>query len=320
MEARRAKSNLIGPQQQRVFGLLAIFLSALSYGAMPLVAHFFFEGGGDPVQLAYFRFFFSSLLCAIILPSQRIPFRLQRHEYMPIGVLGISYGLVPILLFLSYAKLDSGVATILHFSFPLFVMFFCFLFFKDKPGLRALIAAAFCVVGIIFINLTPQHGHIVSYSSLGAFLAVLSGVANAAYITIFAKMGPASMPMFKVVFYMNSIPAILMTPYVMSHYDWNLSLMAWLTGIFMAILCSIFATLTLQYGITKTSPQEASLLSTLEPVTSVLLGVFVLHEVLTGNILIGIVAILMGSLLLAFQDPKANPSDVEVSVTEQSVK
>ena len=63
-----------------------------------------------------------------------------------------------------------------------------------------------------------------------------------------------------------------------------------------------------QQGTFLVGGQHAAILSTLEPITSILMGILLLHETLTPRILLGSALTLLASVLLAVFDGKGAPA------------
>ena len=70
----------------------------------------------------------------------------------------------------------------------------------------------------------------------------------------------------------------------------------------LAIITSAIGTILFQKGTILIGPQKASLLSTFEPLTSVIIGVTVFNEKLGLSSIIGIIFILISVVLLGIYD------------------
>ena len=66
----------------------------------------------------------------------------------------------------------------------------------------------------------------------------------------------------------------------------------------MALLTTVFALVLFQRGLFLCGEVKASLLSTFEPLTGILIGVVAFREILTPNKILGIIGILMSAVLL----------------------
>ena len=97
----------------------------------------------------------------------------------------------------------------------------------------------------------------------------------------------------------------------------RLPLKAWGMIIGFAFMVSFLATVFFQIGAKKIGPEKASLLSTFEPLTSVVGGVLLFREQLTGRSLAGIVCILLAVFLLAWKGQPAGREEGERAPAER---
>lgn len=74
---------------------------------------------------------------------------------------------------------------------------------------------------------------------------------------------------------------------------------AWLFAFLVSICASVGAISLFQLGIRYTGASTAAILSTLEPITSVILGVLVLGELFTARKIAGCLCILLSVVLIA---------------------
>lgn len=73
----------------------------------------------------------------------------------------------------------------------------------------------------------------------------------------------------------------------------------WGLTVIFALSAGVIASTAFQLGTKYVGAQNASMLSTFEPLTSVIVGVIVYHEVMTGRTLTGIAAILLSVIVVS---------------------
>ena len=71
-----------------------------------------------------------------------------------------------------------------------------------------------------------------------------------------------------------------------------------------ALLVTTGAVMLFQQATFLIGGERASILSTLEPTTSVIVGILVFHEAVSGRTVIGSVLVILASLLIAMFDMK----------------
>nr|WP_277602933.1 DMT family transporter [Dysosmobacter acutus] len=142
-----------------------------------------------------------------------------------------------------------------------------------------------------------------SGSAFGVFIALLSGITYALYIIILAKSGLQEMLRpYQLLLWIQApgAVALLALNLAMGTLRAHLTLTGW------ALIClftigTTTATMFFQIGTKLCGPQHASLLSTFEPLTSVVAGVVLLHEEMTLRSGVGILCVLASVLLLAWK-------------------
>ena len=283
-------------QDPKTFGSLAVIASAILYGCMPIGAQVIYETGCNAPTLALLR-------CTLPLPalwllaqwkgpppafSKGLP-----AKFFLLSSLGMV--LTPVLLYSSYNHISSGAATTLHFIYPVFVMVGCVLFFREKLTPLRLVCILLCTAGIALFYI-PQEAD----SLLGMLLALASGFVYAVYIIYLGRVALPQMNPFWITFFCSVAGAVLLLLYV--PLSGQLALpqtpFGWLFSFVFATTISVGAIVLFQTGVKIVGAQNASILSTFEPITSILVGRVVFHEILTVSTTLGILLILAAVVVL----------------------
>lgn len=281
----------------RTKGLLATMISAVFFGFIPLFVKTICAGGGNSVSAAFYRFFLSVPVLYIYLKAQGISMRITRTEFTKIALITIfGYGGTAVLLFSSYNFIPSGMSTTIHFMYPVFTILGCMIFFKEKVSPLKLLCVALCFGGILLFYNGESGG-----SVLGMALSFLSGVTYAFYTIYLEKSGLQKMENLKLIFYMNTVAAamILVMALLTAQFTLRLTPLAWGTAVFFATATSLIGVLGYQIGVKCIGPQNAAILSTFEPITSVIVGVLVYREAFSARTLLGCLCVLSAVVIVA---------------------
>ncbi len=281
----------------RTKGLLATMISAVFFGFIPLFVKTICAGGGNSVSAAFYRFFLSVPVLYIYLKAQGISMRITRTEFAKIALITIfGYGGTAVLLFSSYNFIPSGMSTTIHFMYPVFTILGCMIFFKEKVSPLKLLCVALCFGGILLFYNGESGG-----SVLGMALSFLSGVTYAFYTIYLEKSGLQKMENLKLIFYMNTVAAamILVMALLTAQFTLRLTPLAWGTAAFFATATSLIGVLGYQIGVKCIGPQNAAILSTFEPITSVIVGVLVYREAFSARTLLGCLCVLSAVVIVA---------------------
>ena len=207
----------------------------------------------------------------------------------------------PMLLFASYNYIPSGLATTVHFVYPILVLLICAIGFHQKPGKVKILCCSLCMIGILLFY-EPGGG----LNIKGIAIAFLSGCSYAGYIVYLDRSGLQNLNPYKLCFYLSLLSSIISFVAVLFSGQMKVDMpfsTYLLTALFAALVC--IATVTFQIGETLCGPQKVSLFSTFEPLTSVLVGIVVYRERFYIRAGIGIVLILLAIILLSIFDVKA---------------
>ena len=281
----------------RTKGLLATMISAVFFGFIPLFVKTICAGGGNSVSAAFYRFFLSVPVLYIYLKAQGISMRITRTEFAKIALITIfGYGGTAVLLFSSYNFIPSGMSTTIHFMYPVFTILGCMIFFKEKVSPLKLLCVALCFGGILLFYNGESGGSI-----LGMALSFLSGVTYAFYTIYLEKSGLQKMENLKLIFYMNTVAAamILVMALLTAQFTLRLTPLAWGTAVFFATATSLIGVLGYQIGVKCIGPQNAAILSTFEPITSLIVGVLVYREAFSARTLLGCLCVLSAVVIVA---------------------
>lgn len=271
-------------------------LSAVLFGTMPLLTKIAYAYGSNTYTVAFWRFAFGTVTVAqIIALSPKLTFRVTAAEFRRLALLSVFCGVTPLLLYSSYRYVSSGLATTLHFTYPVSVMVLGTLFFRTKLRGRQLVCLAICAAGIICFYQPGQNEGLE-----GMAIAVLSGVTFALYILLLGKSGLSHLPMLTISFWISLLCTAEIGVFsavsgkLIVAMPWQAWAAVALLGVFVAALAQVL----FQTGVFLCGEVKASLLSTFEPLTGVVIGIVVFREALTVRIAAGIVLILLAAVLL----------------------
>ena len=117
-------------------GVLLAMISSSTFGLIPLFAIPALKEGVGLDSLLFYRFAISAVVVGIYLLVRRENFRVSLKELGTLFVLGAAYASTALFLTASYLYIPSGVATTIHFLYPVLVTVIMIAFFKDKISLH----------------------------------------------------------------------------------------------------------------------------------------------------------------------------------------
>lgn len=275
-------------------GYIYTALSAIIFGLMPLLTKIIIARGATSLTIAFFRVFYVTVVLFFVLKIKKIDLRLEKRDFLSAILTSIfGSGLTIIILNESYNYVDTGIATSLHFLYPLFVAILCCFFYGEKIKKKQIISLSFALVGIICF-MSKGNG-----SLFGYFLAIASGLTYAFYLVKMDKTGLVKMNALKLSFYLalfTTIEIFTMNLF-MQDVVFKMDAIAYGLLLVLALSSSFLATVLLQKGVLLLGSTRASFICLLEPVTSMIVGILWLNEALTFNKGLGGLAIIISLII-----------------------
>ena len=275
-------------------GYIYTALSAIIFGLMPLLTKIIIARGATSLTIAFFRVFYVTIVLFFVLKLKKIDLRLEKRELLSALFTSIfGSGLTIIILNESYNYVDTGIATSLHFLYPLFVAILCCFFYGEKIKKKQIISLSFALVGIICF-MSKGNG-----SLFGYFLAISSGLTYAFYLVKMDKTGLVKMNALKLSFYLAlfTMLEIFTINLFVQDVVFKMDAIAYVLLLVLALSASFLATVLLQKGVLLLGSTRASFICLLEPVTSMIVGILFLGEALTLNKGLGGLAIIISLII-----------------------
>lgn len=278
-------------------GQFYIIMSAMLFGIMPFLTKTAYNNGSNAYAVVFWRFSWTSIFMAVIIKKFYAKnILLSKDKMLKVFVLSIFYGITPILLYISYNYIDSGMATTLHFTYPIAVMIIMAVFFKEKMGKRKLLCAIVCIMGVIMLYSPEKHVGV-----KGMALAVISGIVYSLYVIFLEKFKLKGESVIILSFWLCFFTAIETGVFsvLIGKFRFTGSPQELLAELCLAFFSTVIALVLFQKGTFLCGAVMASLLSTFEPLTGVVIGWIVFKEKMTLKLGIGILLILFSTVLVA---------------------
>ncbi len=296
---------------KRKVGYIFVILSAVIYGCMPLMAKIIYADGVNSFTLVLLRNLLAlpslALLAFFEKKTLKIPLK-KLTKITLVSLLGCA--VTPVLLFTSYNFIQASTATVFHFVYPAIVVIAGAIFLKKKLQIGNLLGVILCVVGICFFY---SPGHTINFT--GSILSLLSGVTFASYIILLSIFNDSDISGFLFSFYIALISSVAMFIFCIVTNSLSLpsSFFGWGMCFIFAMLVTTGAVVLFQQGTFIIGGERASILSALEPTTSVIIDAAFFHISMGVFTIIGSVLVISASVVIAMFDMKDKKSDLQKS-------
>lgn len=283
-------------------GYILVVLSALLFGCMPLITRYIYNDGLNRESVVLMRNLLALPLLAALTWGQEKSFRIPVKALPSVVVLALLGScLTPLLLYGSYQYIATGVATVFHFVYPVVVVLIGLVVLRKKLNWKTVCAVALCVVGIgLFYNPADP------LNWTGCAFALLSGVIYAVYIVVLSVFRYKEISGFKLTFYISVVCSVTMLAVCLVTNKLTLpaTLTGWLLCGLLALVVNVGAVVMFQKGTFYIGGEKSSVLSTVEPLTGVVLGIAVFDEKVTVFAAFGAALVIAACILIALSDSK----------------
>lgn len=291
----------------RVFGILCGILAAVCYGTNPLGALKLYEQGMSTGSVLFFRFGLAWIIIAAVMLIRSLPgqtlktpketLKVTRREFRALTALGLLFTASSLTLYLSFHLMDAGVASTILFTYPVMTAVIMALFFHERAGWATISAIALSVLGVVLLYWGDGTATLPIF---GVILVLLSALTYAVYIIVVNK-SDLQMSSFKINFYVLLYCALGMLIYSFASGQ-PLTLpqnaTSWFYVGWLAIVPAIMALVLMVYAAKYVGSTTTAILGALEPLTAVLIGIFVFGERFTLTLAVGIVLILIAVTII----------------------
>ena len=281
------KGFLYGIVASSTFGLLPLF-------TLPVMAE-----GLTTFSILSYRMLFASILVAVLMLIGRVSFATNLKELRWFAVLGFLYYGSAALLFQAYGGMASGLATTLHFMYPVSVTIIMALVYKQRPSVVTICAIILSLVGVALLCLRESSTGVSSL--LSVFLVLLSGVCYAVYLVLVSTVRCINQQNSqKLTFYVLMFSGAFFMLSTLQGGGLQIipSASAGINLLLMATLPTLLSNLALVRSVKNIGSTLTSVLGAMEPLTAIIVGILVFDESLRGLMIVGIILILLSVSLI----------------------
>ncbi|KTT14469.1 EamA family transporter [Pseudacidovorax intermedius] len=273
-------------------GALLVLLSALGFGAMALFAHVLYAQGMDTHSLLTLRFALAAVLLGGLAWARGARFPAGR-ALADAMLMGLAYALMAWTYFSALRHASSATVALLLYVYPVLVAVAAAALRLDRFGA----AEALCL-GLASAGLCLVLGGAIAGTATGLLLALASALCYSAYILLGSRAQPPVDSLAASTVVLGTAAACYLGLAMWQGMRWPQGASGWGAMLALAIFGTVVAIVAFVAGLRRVGPTQAAVLSTLEPVVTVGLGVAFLGERLSPGAAAGGALILLAALAL----------------------
>lgn len=282
----------------RWIGFILIAISAASFGAMAIFARLAYDAGANPNTVLFLRFTIAAAIMLTVMAVRKTP--LPRGRVLlglvlmgAVGYVGQSFS-----YFTALTMASAGLVALLLYLYPALVTALAAVFLKERLTPAKVAALLMALTGTA-LTIGPGGGG----RPLGIALGLAAAVIYAFYILAGSRIASRSGAIPASTVIMASAAAVYGAIVAVQGPHFPTTPTGWMAVFAVAVISTVVAIVTFFAGMERIGPTNASTLSTLEPVVTVVLAAIILKEAIGPLQVLGGAFILSAVVLLARLKP-----------------
>ena len=287
---------------KQLTGILLIAISAASFGTLAIFGRFLYADGLDTFTMLFLRFGIAALLMTVILVLRRETFPRGKTllQLIGMGALGYVGQSFSYLTAIKYAS--AGLVALLLYLYPIFVFVLSTIVLREHVTWVKVVALVLALTGTA-LTVDPAGGQ-----TQGILLAICAALIYSVYIIVGSNvMKHVSVVQSSLVIF-ASAAAVYGTLMGFNGLHLPASGSGWLGIAGIVLIATVIPVAAFLAGLERIGPTNAAMLSTLEPVVTVLLAVWIFDERLKAIVMLGGGLILLAVILLTSGEWEKKPA------------
>jgi drug/metabolite transporter (DMT)-like permease len=287
-------------------GIILVAISAAAFGTLAIFGRYAYADGMDTLTVMFLRFSLAAILMLplLVVRREQLPRGSVLLRLIGMGAIGYVGQTFAYLTALRYAS--AGLVALLLYLYPVFVALLAALVLHEPITRLKGLALGLALTGMV-LTVGPLEGQVI-----GVLLAIAGAVIYSIYIIVgtdvmkHASAVQSSSVIFAAAGMSAGVLMLVKGPHLPTTGQ------GWAAILSIVVIATLIPVAAFLAGLERIGPTNAAMLSTLEPVVTVLLAYWWLHETLTPVALIGGGLILMAVLLLTHSELRhSQPSVIE---------
>jgi drug/metabolite transporter (DMT)-like permease len=294
-------------------GSLMVLGAAAGFGTIGIFGELAVAAGLELATLLLFRFMVATVLVLIVatIRSWSLPWS-KRDWTVSLG-LGVVYAAMTLSFFIALRSLTAGLATIVLYTYPGFVVVLSMVFLHENINIRKGIALGLSMTGIVLIVGTDTTG----IDPVGVGFALGAAACYAVYTTgSRAVVREISRNTLIVGVFAGAAGSMVVYSALSGQFLIPTGRREWGIVAGLAVVGTVVPLALFYKGVARLEASRVGIVSTAEPAVTVVLGALLLGESITLTIIGGGALVLSGVLLIQ-RGPETNGERSEASSTRQ---
>ncbi len=281
-------------------GYLYVMIASVMFASIAIFGKMVINTGYGPIQMMIWQYTFIIItIFAVILIKNPKDFKIKKKEVLYMAVHGvISSAATNAFFYFSLQYIKAGMASMLIFTSPIFVVLFFIITGIRKINGTIIIALIFSIFGsAMALNIFTSSGDNVSY--FGIFLGLMSGVCYA-FFNVFADIKLKEMKPNIITFYSNIFALItaIILGLIFEIKDFSITLNIVPYILVLALFAGILPVNFIYKALLKIGSEKVSIIATMELPATLIFAYLILGEKMSFIQIAGVVLIIFATYVL----------------------
>jgi drug/metabolite transporter (DMT)-like permease len=274
-------------------GIAYVVASAVCFGTLPVFARLAYASGVDTSTLLLLRFSIAAAIMWLLLAARRAAVPRGRGLAMLVAMGAVGYAGQAFSYFTAVSLASAGLAALLLYLYPAIVAILSRVVFGHRLSRLQIVA-----VGMALVGSALTIGRAVDGSPLGIFFGVLAALIYSVYILTGGKLPAGITATASTTVVTSAAAAVYAGVVLLRGAQLPRTAAGWGAVLAIAVVCTVLAVALFLAGLERLGPVRASVYSTVEPATTLVLAAALLGEPVTwvraagGALIIGAVVLL----------------------------
>ncbi|HSJ88144.1 MAG TPA: DMT family transporter [Anaerolineales bacterium] len=273
-------------------GISFIAISAASFGTLAIFGRFLYADGVDTFTMLFLRFGFAALLMTIILMVRKETFPRGQILWQLVGMGALGYVGQSFSYLSAIKHASAGLVALLLYLYPMFVFILSVIVLRERVTWIQIVALALALIATA-LTVDPQGGQLI-----GILFSVSAALIYSVYIIVGTNVMKHVSAVQSSAVIFASAGAVYGMLTVINGLHLPTTNMGWINVVGIVLVATVIPVVTFLAGLERIGPTNAAMLSTLEPVVTVLLAAWIFKERLQTIVTLGGGLILIAVILL----------------------
>ncbi len=273
-------------------GVFLVVLSAVGFSTLPIFGKLGYSTGLNNSTLLAFRFMFATVfIWPFLFFRGNVRVLRGKELFLAVGLGSVGFALTSGLYFWGLGYITAGLASIILYTYPVFVVLISVFKLGESINRWTVVSLLLALVGIVLIARVDPAGAdlrgVVLLLGASVFYSIYITVSRSTLLTVDSRVLSA-----------HVIPFSFLTFLGFGLFSGRLYVPGNLNSWFVLVGIGVFSTaipiFSFFTGLSKIGASRASIVSTIEPPITVLMGVVILNEVINLTTVFGGALILLG--------------------------